>query len=77
MILHDKVQSERGNMSDENLLTFEEFSAKVGAADSAVRRAIRELRLKPIQLFADLRRTGYKPEWVKEVQDWIQDHRGN
>jgi hypothetical protein len=58
---------------DSGLLSFDEFRDQVGAAESAVRRALREMGLKPIPLFSDMRRTGYKPEWVAEVRQWIKE----
>jgi hypothetical protein len=61
--------------ADQELLTFEEFREKIGAAEHAVRRAIREMKLRPIPLLKDMRRTGYKQEWVEEVKQWLLEHR--
>lgn len=62
--------------SDEDLLSFEEFRQRVGAAEYTVRRALRELGLRPIPLLHDMRQTGYKLEWVAQVRQWIDARRG-
>jgi len=60
---------------DSGLLSFEEFKEQIGAAESAIRRATRELGIRPIPLLADMRRSGYKPEWVETVRQWLLEHR--
>jgi hypothetical protein len=63
-------------MNDEGLLSFEEFRQRVGVAEYTVRRALRELGLRPIPLLRDMRQTGYKEEWVAQVRQWIDARRG-
>jgi hypothetical protein len=61
--------------NDEELLSFEEFRQRVGAAEYTVRRALRELGIRPIPLLRDMRQTGYKLEWVAQVRQWIDERR--
>jgi len=65
-------------MPDENgLLTLEEFKDQVGAAWDSVRIAIRVLRLTPVSTLSDRRVKRYRPEWVPQVRQWIQDNINN
>ena len=58
----------------DEIMNFEQFRAAVGASQHVVRTALRVLKKEPVKRFDDLRFNGYKPEWVKEVQDWIRDN---
>jgi len=62
---------------EDNLLTFDEFRSAVGAAEYAVRRAIKELDIHPIPRLSDMRYTGYKLEWVDMVRNWLLSKRGS
>jgi len=57
-----------------DILNFEQFREAVGASHHLVRTALRVLRKEPVKRFDDLRYSGYRLEWVKEVQDWIQQN---
>lgn len=58
----------------EELLTFDEFRARVGAAQHRTRAALLALRLQPIRLEADRRQLRYPAPWVVPVREWLRDH---
>jgi hypothetical protein len=62
-------------MPDEvDYLPFEAFRARVGASSQRVRAALLALRLTPVRLLGDARRTGYDPAWVDAVTAWLKQH---
>lgn len=56
------------------LLTFDEFRARVGAAHNRTRAALLALRLRPVALEADRRQLRYRAEWVAQVQQWLREY---
>lgn len=59
---------------DETLLSFEEFRARVGAAQHRTRAALLALHLRPIRLDADRRQLRYRAAWIAPVRTWLHDH---
>lgn len=59
---------------DETLLTFDQFRARVGAAQHRTRAALLALRLQPVRLDSDRRQLRYRAQWIAPVQQWLRDH---
>jgi hypothetical protein len=60
---------------EEELVEFDRFRELVGATERQVRRAIRELGIRPVPVLSDLRKLRYPVAKVEEVRQWILDQR--